>query len=331
MPLNNSTSMSLLDKVRLNKGTNELRSFFSTLLKNNKQEAINLINDNHLSFTSLFILKAVIEESNLLSNLNWRNQISLQIINEVLKKRVPTEEQLSPDYKQKLHSVLKWMLKTGFTDDGLNDEYDEVLDITSAILITEFKDNSVLPIIVHMIFERNKKGTLTHDLIWALFQSEAPQSLILIADRLLSPNPKDVELSRKLLSFVSEIDMNSNGDNKNQYVTFINWINENIPFLTFTGESFQQCSAPAPYTVRLDAKYLCRCKLINNNTRSNSVTKEELTLLEIFNNLDENTKILLAKFSFMLYRQNPYFWHMWIKSSIAEQIKVARIRIGGVT
>lgn len=329
MTINDLSSISLLDKIRVDKGITELRNFFSTLLKNNRQEAINLINNKDLRFTSLFILKTELEESNLLSNLNSRNQITFQFMNQILKKENSVDDQFS-DHNQRLYIFLKWMLETGFNDDGLNDEFDEVLDIISALLIKEFKDMSILPIIAHLIFQRNKKGTLIHDLVWAFFQSQSPQSLTLIAERLISSHPKDVELAQRLLSFVSEINMNSNEDNQKQYLSFMNWLKENSPFLSFTGESFQQCSTPVPCTVRLDSKYLCRCTWITNTIRSDSLTYKEYKLLGIFNNLDDNTKALLSKFSFMLFSENPCFWHKWIQNPIEDQVYIAKTRIGGI-
>lgn len=330
MSIKDLTYINLLDKVRFARGTDGLRNFFSILLKNNKEEAISLINNSNLSFTSLFILKTDLEKSVPLSYLNIRNQVTFRLIDELLKKTSPTDEGLLiHGYDPKLYTVLRWILETGFSGDGLSDEYDEILDVISVILITEFKDMTILPIVAHMIFNRNKKGTLIHDLVWAIFQSEVPQSLTLIAERLLSPNRKDIELARKLLSFIPEIDMSAKGDNGKQYLSFVSWLRENGPFLLFTGESLQQCSTPSPCAIRLDSKYLCKPTLVNNSIRSNLASEKESELLKIFNSLEKHIQVLLSKFSFKLYRQNPYFWYMWINYPIVEQINIARKEIGG--
>ena len=308
----------------------DLKNFFNQLIKNDTKEALNIINSENLRFTSLFVLKGEIEELNLFNNLNTRNKIALAITSEILtgKKNVSATEHLSLDYIQAVCSVLKWMLETGFKDDGLNNQYDEVLDITAILLTKVYRDKTVLPIIAEMIFKRYKEGFLIHDLVWAFFQSRDPHSLSIIGERLQSTELKDVELACKFLGFVPGIDKMSNTDNKKQYLCFLDWIRKNNLFLYFTGESFQQTSNPVPYVVVLEAKYLCAAVFADTGKILKSLTKEEHILLDEFKKLDDDMQLLLSDFSFMMYQKNIYMWNTWIHYPIAEQIKIARI--GGI-
>lgn len=249
-------TINFLDKRMDDSGVDNIRSFFYQLAKENEKEALNLINDENLHFTPLFVLRPEIEELNLFQKLNARNRIALGITNEILssKRNISDVEYLSFDYIQAVHSVLKWMLETGCINDGLDDQYDEILDITAIFLTKIYRDKTVLPIIAEMIFRRYKQGLLIHDLAWAFFESRDPISLSIISERLQSKELKDVELAQELLSFVPGIGIRENIDIKKQYLSFLDWFGKNNLFLHFTGESFQQVKNPVIYRVVFRSK-----------------------------------------------------------------------------
>ncbi len=246
MYIRDLNTINFLDKRMDDSGVDNIRSFFYQLAKENEKEALNLINDENLHFTSLFVLRPEIEELNLFQKLNARNRIALGITNEILssKRNISDVEYLSFEYIQAVHSVLKWMLETGCINDGLDDQYDEILDITAIFLTKIYRDKTVLPIIAEMIFRRYKQGLLIHDLAWAFFESRDPISLSIISERLQSKELKDVELAQELLSFVPGIGIRENIDIKKQYLSFLDWFEKNNLFLHFTGESFQQVKNP---------------------------------------------------------------------------------------
>lgn len=68
-----------LDHIRRIQGNNACRYMFSKLGKKYRQDAVRLVNDSRLSFTSLFILQHEIEELNLKGELSKRDQIALNI------------------------------------------------------------------------------------------------------------------------------------------------------------------------------------------------------------------------------------------------------------
>jgi hypothetical protein len=328
--MDNLITVNHLNKIVLSHEDQSLETFFHESFKKNSNEFINLINDENLNFTSLFILRYKIQELNLRPNLNSRNKIALEIISVIStgEKNIRTNEYFFLDYVQGVHSVLKWMIKTGFEYDGIDNDYDEILDISLILLTKIYRDKTILPILVELIFKRYKKGFLIHDLMWAFYECGDPKSLIIIAQHLQSSDLKDVELSRKLLNFIPGIDTEKNTNNSDYYLYFLNWFEENFLFLYFTGESFQQCSNPAPYKSVLEAKYLCSAVSSVTGKILRPLTEYEVNLLELFKKLDDTTKLLLSTFSFTLHHKNIYNWNKWLHYPMAEQIKIAKI--GGV-
>lgn len=235
-------------------------------------------------------------------------------------------EYLYSNYREIGYPVLKGMFERGLAQQGLSNENDEYLDATAVLLIKFHKDKTILPIIVDMIFFRNREGLFTYDLIWAFFQARDPYSLMLIANYLRSENVYDVELACKLLDFIPSIDMSMVKGSKKQYIGFFNWLEENYPFLYFTGESFQRTSKPKPYIVALNAKYLCRRVSLYTGEPFTPYTEKENNLLDYFNNLDNETKLLLSRFSLRTHYENIYLWKSWINNSITQQISTAEAR-----
>ena len=233
-------------------------------------------------------------------------------------------EYLQADYRNVSHATLKGMFERGISQLGLSNENDELLDIEALLLTKVHKDKTILPIIVDMIFSRNRKGLFTHDLIWAFFGARDPYSLMLVANYLDSEHIEDVKLACKLLDFVPELDMDMGKDSKIQYFAFLYWLEENYPFLYFTGESFQRSSKPIPYRVALDAKYMYRQISVYTGEPLIPLTEKENTILGYFNNLDEENKLLLSKFSIRIHYENIYLWKSWINNSITQQISIAR-------
>jgi hypothetical protein len=319
-----------LDIVRLDSGNDGLRNYFKQLVQKNRERAIELINRDDLKFTSLFVLRGEIQQLGLFSQVNIRNKIALEIIDEALKEnRVElTPSDMVSNFVQNVRASLKWVITTGAFDDGMSDELDEVMDVTAILLVKVYKDKSILPLLSDMIFKRYKLGTNIHDLAWAFFEGKDPYSLVLIGSRLRSNEMKDVELACRLLCFVPGVDAKSNVDGETQYVHLYNWIEENRPFLYFTGESFQQKNSPAPYVVVLEAKYLCKVISTDTGKALEPLMREENKLLEDFDRLDEAERILLSSYSCKIHRDDVNGWNTWIHSPIEEQIRIAEGKEG---
>jgi len=319
-------TISYLDKLRLDEGIYIFRETLRDLAENDSEKAANLINEKNLRFSSLFLLKQEIEKNNLYSSLSILRQTALKVTEDILGRTTDNIEQLSNKRTTDIHSALIWIVQTGYYDDGLSDEFDEILDLACSLLIKTYRDKAVLPFIINMISTRYKNGRFIYDLVWVFFELRDRESLILIANLLNSAHQKDVELACKLLNFIPRINTRSSTN----YQCFINWFNENYNFIYYTGESFNQTYNPKPYAVNIEAKYLCKAVPVDSEKRLLALTKAEHKLIDRFKKLSSNDKILLSSYSYFLYRQNPQLWKVWLHHPVTEQINIASSMSGGI-
>ncbi len=321
-------SLSTLDKLRTSRGSNELFQYFLQLVRSDTRKAIRLINEDLLSFPSLFLLKPQINRTPVGRYLNRRNKNALMLTDAIISKNFWRFSHVSRIIGNDTPSILKWILISGKDDNGLRSHYDKILDSCALILIREYKDNSILPVIKEIIYDRNRKGLFTHDIIWAFFEARDPNCIMMLAESLNSSDSKDIELSKKLLRFIPCIKNNSSENM--QYLNVFYWLRDNYPFLYYTGESFQQKTDPSPFEISLSAKYLNKKVSTDNGRLENTLTEDELMAINQFNSIDEKSQLLLANYSFILHSRNIYIWNNWIHYPISEQLKIAGSRLGGI-
>ena len=223
------------------------------------------------------------------------------------------------------------MFETGYSDDGMNNQYDKVIETAAVLLIKLYRDKSLLHKIVEMIFLRHRKELFIYDLVWAFFECRDANSLVFIADFLRSPYIQDVKLAHKLLGFIPYMKINMNASPQIQYSQCIHWIQENAPFLHYTGESFQQTSKPIPYAISLEAKYLCKPLSAEGKRSLHPASELDKNLLVQFSKLDSDARLMLSNCSYLLHRSNFQMWNMWIHHPVSEQIKFARNMAGGLS
>ncbi|MCG8485609.1 MAG: hypothetical protein MJA31_20045 [Clostridia bacterium] len=331
--MNYLNNFSYLDRIRFSHGTNQLRTDFYQIGQRDRQEAVKLINEKRLRFYSLFALLPEIQTLDLYGDLNSRNINALKTCAQILqdKKLESKVTHLHVENKEMTHQALKWMVETGSEDDGYNDDFDGVIDSSVALLTQTYQDKTVLPKAAELIFKRNKRGLLIHDLTWGFFQSKDPVTLTLVAQYLLSPEKKDVKLARNLLNYDRTIGVSKNTSNRKLYASYLSWLNDNYSFLYFTGESFQLTSRPTPYRVDLGSKYLCKSIYPHNKTTIVPLTERESRCLEAFNKLDASEQNLLSQTSLRIYKTNFNMWREWIKQPVRQQIKMAKAGLGGNT
>ncbi|MTI49333.1 MAG: hypothetical protein FH761_15985 [Firmicutes bacterium] len=328
--MSENKSITSLDDMRIKNGPKKLNTFFKELINTNLNEAIGYINDENLSYTTLYILKEEFEKEDMFTQLSIRNKIALDLTNEIInnENNNSINDYSSSKYVQMTNSTLKWILETGAENDGYNNEFDRILDISSILLTRVFKEKEILPLINTLIFDRYKRGALIHDLIWGYFESKDPHCLYFVGEKLKSENMKEVELACSLLKFIPELNLESN-NSEHLYLTFIHWFEENIQFLKFTGESFQQTSNPEPFVIDMESKYLCKTATnICGDSKYHRLSTNESTQIASFNKLDSNSKSFLANFSYRMRKKNIYWWNSWMKNSIEDQLKIARTRRG---
>ncbi len=242
MPRHSRDNMPYLDRLRLNFGNEHLRHVFRDEAENNGDHAAELINSN-IRFPSLFLLRPEISKTSLYHSLNGRNKKAMDISDEILTGTIDKADHRQDEDRE----TLLWMLHSGYQDDGMDEQYDQVLDNAALLLTNIHKERTCLKPIVEIMFRRNQKGFYTYDLIWAFFEASQPGDLLLIAEKLRSHHPKDVELARQLLNFVPCLQTETNP--LKQYKCCTQWLRHNRHRLYYTGETNQQQSNPIRYAL----------------------------------------------------------------------------------
>jgi len=228
-------NLSFLDKIMKNKGISNLISEFKDIYNKNREMAVKLINEKNISFPCFFVLIPQIEEYQLINKLKRKQFIALCVVKEMLIKPIMNTTYIKGKNKN-TYLGLRWILKSGYKEVNIGEDYDKVIDLSFAILINTYKDLSLLPYLCELIFKRNRNDLNIHNLVWAIFESRHPYVLKLISDYLDSEDERDRELALKLLNIEDKKEISRRD--------YQNWLLENLPFLSFTGESFQYSSKP---------------------------------------------------------------------------------------
>ena len=323
-------SLSLLDNVRLSNGSDGLKNYYHDLLQKDREKALEMINDQKLRFGTLFLLRSELLKTTSPDELNSLYIRALKITEELTGKRTARKEKTMRDRNEDTASVLRWMIRTGYHEDHLGKDYDQLMEHSAALLTISFGDTAVLPEIAEMIFARHKNGKLIHEVVWAFFEARCPESLTLIAQRLTSADKREVALAKRLLCFVPAISEYSGISGSNLYIRVLQWLQENRLFLYYTGESLHLCSLPRHYAVSWAAKYLCRPVSTTTGEPLLPLNDFEKELVLHFRELPEQLQQQLADFSHMLYRRNVYQWNTWMQLSLQAQADMAMHRMGGL-
>lgn len=326
----NDKPLSLLDNIRISNGEQELRNFFRRQFKIDYAGATEMLNDKNLHFSTLYVLKdelpkktiereldptyrrALLLARLLSGNYHGKQRESLKII----EKRLRSE-------KDVYEPALRWIVGTGGQEDNLGSKYEQIMERAAALLIKSYGDTTQLPALAEIIFARNRRKALIHELVWTFFEACNPDSLKLLASRLNSSDVRDAQLAKKLLSFIPGIADNSLNTRLSPYSTVSGWLDENKPFLCYTGESLHLSNMPMPYSVSQSAKYLCHPVSIHTGRPLMRYLPDENKKLSVFEKLPEERQQQLAAFSWFLYRRNIYQWNKWIRLSVNEQSALA--------
>lgn len=316
---------SRLDSARISGGADRCRTVFLQIARTNRCGAAALLNDRRTSFACLYLLLPQVDALRLQQSLSARNAAAARIVRQIcggpdvsfgksdlLSKKNPT-----------VYPVLQWMLKTGCDAQIDEDDYEQVLDVTASALVEVYQDNSVLPFIDKMIFSREKKGRNIHDLAWTLFRLRDPAALRLVAQHLNAPDPKENALAGNLLH------IEGGGLNENEgYEPYLRWLEENNPFLYFTGESLQFSSHPVPCRVDFESKYLNRRLPSHAPQPAGPANGEEERILAAFKPLSDEEKELLSGYSSRVRSRDAAQWKRWMQAPVDEQVKTARAEWG---
>ncbi len=327
MYLNFRAPTGTLESIRRTRGLGACQRYFQKVLEERPPgDAAELLNSPGLRFPTLFALKPQIEKAGIQNSLGGKRKAALQICGKVLKdQKSPPEGGISYSDKA-VRAAFLWMFQTGTGNDGLSNEYDEILDLSACVLARRYRETAILPALSALIFHRNRKRGYLHDLIWAFFQFHDPGALRYLAPYLRSGSARDRELARLLLHLPDP------GENRRgweaQYQDFLNWLRENKAYLYFTGESLQSSNQPKICSLDREAKYLGKQISPRKRKPVSPLTKEEEESLSCFAQAEENEKSLLSNYSGKLRRRNPASWNRWIHSPVKEQIRLAKTGSG---
>lgn len=323
-----SNDYSYLDQIRVNEGADKCRVAFNNLLKKNTRRAIGLVNDRQLGFPCLYILHEQIIQPRIQRYLGSRNIIATRIVNQIRGSGVPASDYLS-SRRDEVYSVLRWILETGSAEEIPEDDYEQIIDTTVSVLINVYRDMEITPLVVNLIFKRNRNGRFIHDLTWALFNFHDPQVLKLIANGIRSSDTKDTELAAALLN-IDETGLTAdNGDGEKRYVAYLQWLQENQPYMYFTQESFQYTSKPVFTTVDMERKYLQKAIPSYEKQPISPSDDEEKESLAAFRQLNFEEQRALSGYSQELHNKSLEEWKKWVRASTRDQIRIAKDRREG--
>jgi len=313
-------NQSYLDQIRIHEGADKCEAALKEAYRKNANGAVALLNDSRLSFPCLFILRSQIQALGIQRNLNYRCKAAIRITQQVSKPGVSGQDYLSAKSSQ-IQSVLYWMFTTGAAEDITDDNYDETVDVTASVLVNRYQDLRILPLMVDLVFRRNRNGRYIHDLVWVLFQSRDPQALKFIAARIQSLTLEDAELAATLLNTgETDIPTHNTVDNHDAY---LQWLEENDPYLYFTGESFQFTSKPAFCAIDHERKYLQKGTPSYDWQPVALFDDVESQTLVAFRQLEDWQQSALSAYSHKLHGTNIAAWQEWIHRPFSEQLKVA--------
>ncbi len=325
-----ASQLSLLDNIRFSNGSEGLKNYYHCLLQNNREVSLEMINDHKLQFVTLYLLRHELSKANVAEAINPLYRKSLEIVAELTGKKTAKTEKTIRSGQEDTASALRWMIRTGYFYNDTDKDYDQLMELSSLMLTRSFRDTAVLPEIAEMIFARQRGGKLIHELVWAFFEARSPESLLLIARRLYSPDSSEISLSKRLLCFVPVIRKWPDISGIALYSGVLSWLQNNRAYLYYTGESLHLSSSPIYYAVSWAAKYLCRPVSVDTGEPLIALNELENALSSRFGELPERLQQQLADFSYMLYRKNIYQWNTWIRFPIDVQTSLATQIMGGL-
>jgi hypothetical protein len=337
----NAGKLGLLDNLRLSNGPEGLKNYFRELLRVARGSALAAINDSDIRFGTLYLLKPELPEKLVQNDLNPLYRKALDMADSLTGNVSPGTESNIRKSGEDAASALRWIIRTGLPEEGLGSRYEQLMERAAALLVKSFGDTSILPELAEIIFDRNKRGALLHELVWAFFEARCPESLRLVAQRLVSADRRDVELAKKLLCFIPGMSNDASGDMAGEtasnistgagdrltgpglYKTALEWLEENRHFLYYTGESLHLCNLPQHYRVSWPAKYMCRPVSPDNGKPLLEYPPPQIEIISRFERLPEPLQKLLADYSRSLCKRNINQWNAWMRLPVEEQVRAA--------
>lgn len=307
-----------LENLRNAEGNEACKQTFAAMCGANPQRAADLLNQSDTSFPCLFAVLPEVRENGMEGNLSQNSNIAACVVNQIANEEA-TEDYLTEKSDENL-SVLRWILETGHNDYTLGDSYLKVLDIVSAVLIITYEEKSILPLVENMIFERHRRGLCIHDLVWAFFRMEDFSVMKMVAAHLNAENEDEANFAANLLHLPD----NGAENRTAQYENYVNWLDENEPFLFFTYEGMQYTSEPNVVDVDNERKYMHKTSRIFGHDPLSGDNDDEQACLQEFRELQDNEQQTLSDYSHRIYREDQQAWQEWMSLPVSLQLETAR-------
>ncbi|MDR1629918.1 MAG: hypothetical protein LBS36_06870 [Oscillospiraceae bacterium] len=314
----NPNEVQSLEELRNANGNEACKQTFAAMCSTNPERAAELLNQGDTSFPCLFAVLPEVRANALEGNLSANSNIAACVVNQIENENA-VEDYLSEKSEENA-AVLRWILETGYNDYSLGDGYLKVLDIVSAVLIITYEEKSILPLVENMIFERHRRGLCIHDLVWAFFRMEDFSVMKMVAGHLNAGDENEANFAANLLHLPD----NGPGNRAAQYEEYVNWLEENEPFLFFTYEGMQYTSEPNVVDVDQERKYMHKTSRIFGYDPLEADNENEQACLLEFRELKNSEQKALSNYSHKIYRENQQAWQEWMSRPVSQQLEAAR-------
>ena len=204
--------MLALEKIYKRRGKRYIRMIFENLLKYNREKAICLINEKNISFEVIYVLIPLIFKYKIYNEINEKNKIAVRVYANF--NNIEIENEAVDDIK--MLYALRWIVKSAICAGEIDYNYDRLIDYSVAKLLEGYKDYTIIPQAVDIIFIRNRKGENVCDLVQSIVKSKDFQLKNYLRKYLESNNISDRKLAQELLDdrqmYINKLDRTDGKD-----------------------------------------------------------------------------------------------------------------------
>ncbi|MGV3489358.1 MAG: hypothetical protein ACO1OC_12360 [Tuberibacillus sp.] len=295
-------------------GAEALSFFWREVYNNNRDEAIEFVNDPDIAFPILYSLAPELVDVH--ETLSIKNKLAMNHIFSVLNGD-PFGFLEDVDLLDQYHycvDCFSWMIKTGGAE-MVDDHYPYVIDHACSLLLLHFKTDC-LSDIIDILFYRNRTGGQRHYILSTIYNSADPKCLIYVAKYLRSDNTIDVDLAKHILNFIPDVAHTSPDESEKLVLA---WLEDNHDYLIYTYESNDSHPHPVPYRVDLTAKYLGLPVEPTSGEFLYMVDEGMSEKQSEFQSLPPHIQNRISHYSLKLRRWSRGEWQKWMALPLQEQ------------
>jgi hypothetical protein len=313
----NHPRLSELRTIYYTRGARELRDGWKQLFEEDRDSALDFINDPDISFPILYSLAPELINHN--ESLTAKNQLAMNHIFSVIKGD-PFGLLNDIDLFDQYHycvDCFSWIVKTGGTE-VVDENYSPVIDQACVYLLLHLKMDC-LEDVVDILFYRNRSGGQRHYLLSAFYDAANPKGIIYVAKFLRSDDPKDVALAQSILAFIPDVAHTPPTQGED---LVLSWLEDNSDYLTYTAENNDSHPYPVPYTIHHTAKYFgipVDAKTGNLLYPKNNETNDKWAK---FQSLPQHIQNRLSVQSQKIRRWSRAEWSEWMRISVDSQAAI---------